>query len=402
MADIGIAGQQTEPSESFSLARGGAFERFLERGRIVGDGSLRPMRAAFLLLVVTWAPLLLLSIAAGTAWGTSVQIPFALDLVSQVRLLVALPLVIYAESVVDPRLGTVVSFLRDGGLVSARAMEGFDEAFGSLSRSRASRATELGVLALVIAGIVLLLAGPGRARLALDLTTWWLTGPAGDKQLTAAGWWYGLVSVPVFQFIFALWAWRMALWGRFLWKVSRLELALVPAHPDRVGGLGFLYAGQSSFTVIFVAIGAVFSATIGNQILHEGRRLAEFQTEIAFFIAVCAALVIGPLVLFAPSLAAAKRTARPKYSLLGNRLARQFDAEWVEAPRAEGLTESPLVSALADFGASFSAVSEMRALPVDARGAMQLLVTLALPFIPLLLTEMSAREVAQGLMKVLL
>ena len=46
------------------------------------------------------------------------------------------------------------------------------------------------------------------------------------------------VSVPLFQFILLRWYFRIFIWARFLWQVSRIDLAYAPAHPDRLGGSG--------------------------------------------------------------------------------------------------------------------------------------------------------------------
>ena len=48
------------------------------------------------------------------------------------------------------------------------------------------------------------------------------------------------MSLPIFQFLLCRWYFRLFIWARFLWQVSRIDLSLVPTHPDRVGGLGFL------------------------------------------------------------------------------------------------------------------------------------------------------------------
>jgi hypothetical protein len=52
------------------------------------------------------------------------------------------------------------------------------------------------------------------------------------------------------------WYFRIFIWMRFLWQVSRIELSLVPTHPDRVGGLGFLGNTVYAFTPLAVAHGA--------------------------------------------------------------------------------------------------------------------------------------------------
>ncbi len=83
-----------------------------------------------------------------------------------------------------------------------------------------------------------------RDYIAVDASTW-AAGPAagsgsGFANLSLAGWWNALVSVPLFQFLLLRWYFRLFIWARFLWQVSRFDLKLLPAHPDGVGGLGFL------------------------------------------------------------------------------------------------------------------------------------------------------------------
>src|SRR5262245_63262595 len=55
-----------------------------------------------------------------------------------------------------------------------------------------------------------------------------------------AGWWHALVSAPVGLILLLGWLWRIFVWGLFLFRVSRLDLDLVAAHPDLVGGLQFV------------------------------------------------------------------------------------------------------------------------------------------------------------------
>ncbi len=76
--------------------------------------------------------------------------------------------------------------------------------------------------------------------LAIQSDTWYAAVTAGEKVLAPAGYWYQFVSLPVFQFIMLRWYFRLFIWGRLLWQVSRLDLNLVPSHPDGSCGLGFL------------------------------------------------------------------------------------------------------------------------------------------------------------------
>ncbi|MGE8677981.1 MAG: hypothetical protein ACN6PE_05150 [Achromobacter marplatensis] len=45
---------------------------------------------------------------------------------------------------------------------------------------------------------------------------------------------------PLFSVLRLAWVWRLVLASIVLLRIARLPLKLVPSHPDRVGGLGFL------------------------------------------------------------------------------------------------------------------------------------------------------------------
>ena len=77
---------------------------------------------------------------------------------------------------------------------------------------------------------------PGLAT-AQEITTWRGTAEGG---LTAAGWWYALVSLPMFRFLLWRWLWRVFIWAALLWQTSKIQLRLLPTHPDQAGGLGTL------------------------------------------------------------------------------------------------------------------------------------------------------------------
>ena len=55
------------------------------------------------------------------------------------------------------------------------------------------------------------------------------------------------VSLPSVQFLLLRCYLWILTWARFLWQVSRIPLRLVPIHPDRSGGLGFLESSSHIF-----------------------------------------------------------------------------------------------------------------------------------------------------------
>src|SRR6185369_14990346 len=116
-----------------------------------------------------------------------------------------------------------------------------------------------------------------------------------------------------FQFILLRWYFRLFIWTRFLWQVSRIELSLVPTHPDRVGGLGFLTRSVYAFIPIAVAHGALLAGLISNRIFFVGATLLEFKSQIAVLVVFMMGVVFGPLLVFAPQLAQAKRSGDREY-----------------------------------------------------------------------------------------
>ena len=187
--------------------------------------------------LLAWLPLLVLSALEGQVLGGSAAVPFLLDVEVHVRFLVALPLLIVAELVVHQRMRFVVQQFLERNLIPESAMPRFDAAIASAFRLRNSVLAEVLLIAFVyVVGILIV----WRHYMALDTATWYATPSAEGSKLSLAGMWYGYVSLPIFQFLLLRWYFRLFIWTRFLWQVSRIELSLVPTHPDRVGGLGFL------------------------------------------------------------------------------------------------------------------------------------------------------------------
>ena len=183
------------------------------------------------LALLAWLPLLLLSIAEGRAWGGSVAVPFLYDLQPYTQLLVALPLLILADLIVPTRMGPMVGEFLQRGMIPDEARIQSDIAAARLGRSRDSIAAEI-----VIIGIVYVV-GVGfiwRTEVALDVTTWYGISTAGTWRPSLAGWWLVCISLPLFQFLLLRWYFRLVLWGRFLWQVSRIRLLLQPTDP-RIG-----------------------------------------------------------------------------------------------------------------------------------------------------------------------
>ena len=65
-----------------------------------------------------------------------------------------------------------------------------------------------------------------------------------------------------------------------MWRVSRLNLRLLPAHPDRAGGIGFLGRSSYFFGPILFAQGALLAGLIASRIFYHGESLMSFKVSI--------------------------------------------------------------------------------------------------------------------------
>jgi hypothetical protein len=386
----------TDKSTDFSLVLGGPLFQLLRRAHLTG-GALELLRRRVLVIsLLAWLPLLVLSALEGDALGGSAAVPFLLDVEIHVKFLVVVPLLIVSELVVHQRMRFVVKEFLERNLIPARALPRFDAAIASAFRLRNSVLAEVLLIAFVyVVGVLII----WRQYLALATATWYAAPTNEGLKLSLSGTWYGYVSLPLFQFLLIRWYFRVFIWTRFLWQVTRLNLSLVPTHPDRVGGLGFLSNAVYAFTPLALAQGGLLAGGIANRIFYLGAGLPQFKIEIAVVVAFLLCLVFGPLLLFAPQLAEAKRTGNREYGTLAERYVREFDTKWLRggAPAGEPLVGSGDIQSLADLSNSFEVVRTMRIVPVTKDAIVQLVAATLAPVAPLALTMMPLEDLLKQL-----
>src|ERR1700761_8860519 len=375
-----MAQARSEVVEAFSLTRGGLLHSLLVRLGSAGDERRRVVRRALFAVLITWLPLLLLSVLQGVAWGHHIRIPLLLDLAVNVRLLVTVPILIIAEAGIGRRLHDLaVEFVRSE-LVDEKTITSFEAVVNRTHRWRDRVLPEI-LLALasfltsVFIQTELLMSGA---------SNWHVLG-SGEKS--AAGWWFIAVSTPVFRFLLLRWAWRLFLWTSFLWSASRINLFLVATHSDLAAGLGFLSEGQRAFSPIVFAGGAVIAAEVGNAIAYQGETLSSLKAPMIFYGVLAVIFLVAPLLVVAPVLLKVKRRALLEYGTQGTIHNQLFDRKWVQGNHApdETLLGNPEASSLADFGTAFAVVRQMRIVPIDKPTLIALALSAALPMLPVIL-----------------
>lgn len=388
----------TKPPD-FSLVLGGPLFQLFRRAHLSGDGLEFLRRRVLIIPLFAWLPLLFLSVLDHQALGRSCKIPFLFDVESYVRFLVALPILIGAELVVHRRISPLVRRFVERRIVVTQDLPAFKAAVDSAMRVRDSMAVELTLLVLVYTvGLWI-----WRREVALGDPTWYAMPNGKHLHLTLAGYWYALVSIPVFQFILLRWYMRLVIWFRLLWQISRLNLRLTAVHPDRSGGIGFLGRSSYAFGPLLFAQGALLSGLIASRVLYEGQGLLSFKTEAAGFVGFFVLIILGPLLMFTPLLERTRTNGLAEYGLLANRYAFGFEDKWL--PGRGGDTN--VLPAPADVGPMtameriYSSVNKMRLVPFGSADITRLAAATAAPLVPLTLTIFSVPEVAKFLIKIL-
>ena len=386
--------------QDFSLVLGGPLFQLLRRTHLADDHLQLLRQRIVVISLFCWLPLLLSSAMEGQLLDGSVAVPFLRDVDVHVRFLVSLPLLISAELLVHQRMRSVVKVFLERLLIPENAMPRFDAAIASAMRLRNSMVAEVLLIAFVYGFGVLFV---WRQFTALDAATWYATPSADGSKLSLSGIWYNYVSLPVFQFILLRWYFRMVVWARFLWQVSRIELNLVPTHPDRAAGLGFLGNTAYAFMSLATAHGALLAGQLANHIFYLGAALPDFKAQIAAMVVALFCMVLGPLLVFVPQLAEAKRTGLREYGTLAQRYVHEFDSKWLRggAPADEPFVGSGDIQSLADLGNSYEVIRTMRIAPVTRDNILQIAGAALAPIVPLALTMMPLEELVKGLFGIL-
>jgi hypothetical protein len=389
----------SDTTKGFSLVLGGPLYQLFLRIGLVKPPLDRVQWRIGIITAFAWVPLLLLT-ALGGRLVSGVRVPFFLDFEVHARFLLALPLLIAAEVTIHRRMRILLLQFVERQIVTPATLPKFESILESALRLRNSIAVEVGLVVFII------LAGGfwRRGFIQLQSDTWYATMVDGRAVNTAAGYWYYLVSLPIIQFIGLRWYFRLFVWARLLRQISRLELNLVPPHPDGSCGLGFLDGIVVAMAPFLLAHSFLLSGYVANRIFYAGGKLPDYYLEIATVAVFLTLLALGPLCAFTPPLLRARRLGLLNYGRLASDYVVGFDRKWIggQRPADEPLVGSSDIQSLADLANSFSVVRSITPFPFGRSSLIGLAVIIALPLLPLALTMFSLEELAVRLLKILL
>jgi hypothetical protein len=355
------------------------------------EPSFNSVKIAVGAIALAWIPLVCLCALAGT---TSLR-SFLLDYAAQSRLLVVIPVLIVTEPALVKRLDLIARHFLEDRLITDKDRPKFEEALTTLEKLGSSLLVQFILLASVLAVAVL---GIAYVQTASFMT--WCYSQRGEGSLSLAGSWYVLVSLPMVLYLLLRWIWRQILWGWFLGTISRMKLNTIPAHPDKVAGLGFVETCHRKYIPFSFAVSTIVAGGIANRVLHEHRPLTDFRLIPAFVIAVVITVFAAPLCVLFSTLLDAKRRGTFEYGALATSVGREFEQKWlVEDKEKRPALEVQDFSATIDLYSVVANVDAMRAFPFKTSSLSRLAIWSVVPWIPIALASLPLEIVLKRLIK---
>jgi hypothetical protein len=292
------------------------------------------------------------------------------------------------ESWVDPRMTAWVAMIASTGVVPPGATAALDAEIARANRRANAWWPEA---AWLLVAIALEIAGTRMA-------TYGTTEVEGPTHTSLAALVYFRVGVTLFRFLLFRWVWKLALWTWFLWRVSRLNLHLIPSHVDRAGGLGTLEGVHERFTPLIAAHSILECAALAESIATGTTAAgAIVYPWMAMVLLVDGVVFIGPLLVFTDRLWASRTKAVGQYMTFAADYATRFEAKWIGGRAPEGAprlgTED--VQSFAALDHTVSIVKGMRWITVGPRLLTMMALAAIVPFSPLLLFQYPIADLAQ-------
>ncbi len=393
-----IATHTSNTTVDFSLVRGDLLFR-LQRsvGLIPADGLGLARRAVFWSLL-GWLPVALWALYLGRVLPGGFPEPLLSHYGIHARLLVAVPLLILAEGPAHALVQGMLRHFVESGIVPVSQRTQFDAAVRRAGQLRDATLPWMAIAAIVLAVVTIsdVVFHPHEVD--------WASAGTGGQGPGFGGLWYLYVGRSVFYTLVLAWLWRVVLLSYLLWRVARLDLSLVPTHPDKAAGLGFLDRLPGGFAPLALALGCVLASRWAHDAVHHGLTLVSLKVEMIGFVVLCVILFALPLLAFRGPLKRAKKQALLDYGELVGRHGRLVHERWIEGRQIgqPPILEAPELGPVADTAAMYDAVRSMRSMPLGKNSVLPVALAAALPMVAVLALQMPVKELARTLLKAIL
>lgn len=388
--------RQPDPAFELSLVRGDLLFRVQRRIGLIPRGGLGLGRRAVFWSLVAWLPIALWAGYAGRALPGETAEPLLAHFGIHARFLVAVPLLILAEGPAHALASWLLPYFVQSGVVPQGELAKFRAVIAATAKLRDATLPWI-----VMVGVVVAFATTSEIVHHSHEIDWAEGDGAGRWGFGAL--WYLYVGRFIFLTLVLGWLWRLVLVFLLLWRIGRLDLSIVPTHPDRTGGLGFLQRLPMIFAPVALAIGVVLASQWAHDAVYHGLVLQSTRVEMVAFVVLVLVVFLLPLAAFAGPLKRAKKQALLDYGALVGRHGRLVGERWIEGKTLadDALLNAPELGPVVDIAAAYDAVKAMRTLPIGKSAIVPIAAAAAAPMLAVLAIQVPVGELLLKLLKAL-
>jgi hypothetical protein len=313
-----------------------------------------------------------------------------------VRLIIAIPLFFLAETWVLPRMSEFIRNIVDSGLITETDLPHLSADIRRIEKLKDPWILEiLLVLAAFIIPMFFKLPGMTGAQDSIDKIM-------GIGSLWTK-YWYLYFCLPLIRYLTLRWAWYLILWWYFLWRVQKLKLNLIPTHPDRSAGLGYLEVVQMHFAPLILASSAIFATAFAENISSGVMKFQALYHLVPTIILIYAVIFICPLYIFSNKLWKTKVKGLNEYMVMAHHYVDAFDQKWLRGqnPAGEEQLGTGDIQSLADLNNSVNTINAMRIIPTSRKLIISFAVISIIPMLPLLLLKYPLLQIVGTLLNIL-
>lgn len=346
-------------------------------------------RVAVYLLAAWVLPMLLASVQGERPGALS----FLDDYETHLRSLVAMPLLLFAETRIDPEVRSVVSSLSSG-----RRCRRPDELRARVRRLEPlTRHPLVGVVLLLLAFLVV----PTWIREHTSGLETWIFQAAGDRrELTIAGIWQAWVVVPLYAFLLIRWLWRWIVLTLVFARSAPLVRPIV-SHGDRCGGFSFVSAASATFAWVIAGASSLVAARWVSAVSRGAVTTQTVTNHAVAVVVLSTTIAFLPMTGFAFHFARAKRCGLRRYRIVLEGHARNIERAWSRRPYP-ALVSSEESSSLADLNAVYGCVRRMRVIPFRRRHLVVVALAAIFPMVPVFAMILPIDEIVREVLQALL
>ena len=380
-----------------SLVRGDLLFRLQRKVGLIPEQGLGIVRRALFWSMLSWLPTAIWAWQAGYLLPSEGNEPLLAHFAINVRLLLAVPLFIIAEGMVQGTLSALIPRFVSSGVVPPEKLDSLRSTLTDIAKLRDSTLPWVALCAVLVTFFFL----SSSPEVPHELV--WVADSSASAGLGFGAWWYLYVGRTIFLTLLFAWLWRLALLFILFKRIAGLQLSLVPTHPDRCAGLGFMAKVPVMFAPVVLGVSSVFASGWAHQLAYHQATLLTLKIEIIAVVVLIPLIFLMPFISFLGLMLKTKKQGLMEYGDLIAHHGRLVRERWIEGkPVAdEPILDAPELGPIADTAAPYELIAKMRPLPLTMASFAPLLAASVLPMIVLAAMEFPIKTVLKAVRKAL-